>query len=266
MFETVGEPDAYNRYPSAVMVRAQLPAGEARIRECGGVIVAPRLVLTAGHCVCRRRQVSTAGDALEHRVDGTSCADTAIVTAFSYEDDPRKPQQIVGSVSAQRPGRVRPHPRLEIRLDQKGDVLSSQADLAAILLETPVPVGFRPARLARAEAMPGETLTRVGFGYDDALGALDGRRLVHESKVLRAVAPAGGRFLLKEADGFIFKGDDGGPCLRETRGGSELVGILTTGLGRESTMTSMLSYWEWLRDELSLAASVQRPREPGALE
>jgi hypothetical protein len=107
---------------------------------------------------------------------------------------------------------------------------------------------------------------RVGFGYDDALGVLDGRRLVHESKVLRVEAPADGRFLLEEADGFIFKGDDGGPCLRETRRGLELVGILMTGLGRESTMTSMPPYWEWLRAELPLATSVQRHGEPGALE
>jgi hypothetical protein len=263
IFELVGRPDALNRYSTAVMVRAQSPTGEARLRECGGVIIAPRLILTAGHCVCRR-QAPTLEGVLEYRMDATACAGTAMVTVFFYEQDPRNPQQIIGSTSAQHRGRVRPHPALEVRLDEREALLSSQADLATILLDTPVPAGFHPAMLARTPVVPGETLTRVGFGYDETLEALDGRRLVHESKVLKALTSANGRFLLEDADGHIFRGDDGGPCFRETRSAPELVGISTTGLGQESTMTSLSPYRDWLRAELSLAASSERSRQPGA--
>ena len=189
-----------------------------------------------------------------------------MVAVFFYEQDPRNPQQIAGSTSAQHRGRVRPHPALEVRLDARGTLLSSHADLAAILLDTPVPAGFRPAVLTKTPAVPGDTLTRVGFGYDETLEALDGRRLVHESKVLKALTPAGGRFLLEDPDGHIFRGDDGGPCFRETRSAPELVGISTTGLGQKSTMTSLSAYRGWLRDELSYSASLEGCRQPGAPE
>jgi trypsin len=245
------------------MVRTKALAGEARLRECSGVIVAPQLVLTAGHCVCHSSQSPSPKGGVEQRVAATSCAETAIVTVFFYEQDPRNTQQIVGSTYVEHRGKVRPHPALVIRLDARQDLISSHADLAVIHLETPVPPGFRAAQLARTSAVPGETLTRVGFGYDETLGALDGRRLVQKSRVLKALAPADGRFLLEDADGYTFRGDSGGPCFRETRRGPELVGISTTGLGQDPTMTSLLPYSEWLRDEISSGASTAMPPEPG---
>lgn len=264
IFETVGEPDAANRYSSAVMIHPQLASSETKLRECSGVIVGPRLVLTAGHCVCQRHQLSGPKEPLQHQVDGGSCAPTAIVTVFFYEQERRKPRQIVGAVSEQHPGRVQAHPRLEVRLSEREDILSSHADLALIVLDAPVPVGFLPARLAESSTALGETLMRVGFGYDETLGALDGRRLVQSSKVLKALTSPEERFLLEEADGSIFRGDDGGPCFRETPRGPELVGISTTGLGQESSMTSLSPYSKWLRHEISLAESVQPPLERGA--
>jgi hypothetical protein len=264
MFRVVGKPDALNRYPAAVMVRTRTLAGEARLRECGGVIVAPQLVLTAGHCVCYNRQSPTPEGTFEYRVEATSCAEAAIVTVFFYEQDPSGPQQIVGYTYVEHRGKVRPHPALSIRLDPRRELLSSHADLAVIHLDTPVPPGFRAARLAKTSAVPGETLTRVGFGYDETLGAIDGRRLVLESKVLKALAPSGERFLLEAPDGYVFRGDAGGPCFRETRRGPMLVGISTTGLGQEPTMTGVRPYWGWVRDELSVAVSPDEPQEPGA--
>ncbi|WP_240486641.1 trypsin-like serine protease [Hyalangium minutum] len=178
MFELAGKPDADNRYPSAVMVHAQSPSNGAKLRQCGGVIVAQRLVVTAGHCVCRRHQATTPEGRREHRIDATTCAETATVRVSFYEQDPRAPEQIRGFTYAERQGRIRPHPELQIRLNEQNQLLSSHADLATLLLDEPVPVGFRAAVLAKSPVVPGETLKRVGFGYDDTSGALDGRRLV----------------------------------------------------------------------------------------
>ncbi|HYH99171.1 hypothetical protein [Hyalangium sp.] len=94
-------------------------------------------------------------------------------------------------------------------------------------------------------------MTRVGFGYDDSRGAVDGRRLLIQSKVLKALDPAGGRFLLEEPDGAIFRGDDGGPCFRRRGAGTELAGISVTGLGQESAMISLLPHEHWLREEIA---------------
>ncbi|WP_224371983.1 trypsin-like serine protease [Hyalangium versicolor] len=266
VFETVGEPDADNRFPSVVMIHPQMSPGSGRIRECSGVIVAPRLVLTAGHCVCQRRQVSVSGSDPEQRVDGTSCARSAIATVFFYDQATHQPRQIGGATSQQHPGRIRPHPQLEVRLKEGEDVLSSHADLALILLEEPVPSGFRPARLAKTSARLDDTLTRVGFGYDEAQGALDGRRLVHQSKVLKSLSDTDERFLLENSDDSIFRGDDGGPCFREAPDGPEVVGISTTGLGREASMTDLSPFRAWLLREIALAASAEPNPDGGIRE
>jgi len=263
MFELVGRPDASNRYPSAVMVYEQSPGGDTKLRQCGGVIVAPRLVLTAGHCVCHRRQASAPEGPPEYRIDAATCAETAMVRIFFYEQDPRNPEQTRGFTYAERQGRVRPHPELQVRLGEQNQLLSSHADLTTIHLDEPVPIGFRAAVLAQGPAIPGEILMRVGFGYDNRLGSLDGRRLVQESKVMRSLAPADGLFLFEDTEGYVFRGDSGGPCFRETRAGPRLVGISTTGLGQQPTLISVQPYWDWLRDEISSAASAEKPRAPG---
>jgi hypothetical protein len=197
-------------------------------------------------------------------MDATACAETATVRVFFYEQDVRNPEQIRGFTYTERQGRVRPHPELEIRLNEQNQILSSHADLATVLLDDPVPVGFHAAVLAKSPVVSGETLRRVGFGYDDRLGVLDGRRLVQESKVLKPLSQVDGTFLLTSENGSLFRGDSGGPCFRETRAGPELVGISTTGLGQEATMTSVQIYGDWLRGEISHAVAAEKPQAPGA--
>ena len=259
-FRVEGEPDAHNRYPSVVRIRPQPLEFKARLRQCSGVIIAPRLVLTAGHCVCWQRLASEPGGSPGHRVDSTSCVETASVELFFYEYAPHMPPEHIASHVSQRyEGRVRPHPRFEVRLDAEGGVLTSQADLAVIVLDAPVPGGFRPIPLSRDGVALQQELVMVGFAYDEELGLLHDTRLVHTSKVVAATDSVGERFRLESHHAHVFRGDSGGPCFRKAPGEPLLAGISTTGLGHEPTMVALPSHWSWLHEEIRRAAESSSP-------
>jgi secreted trypsin-like serine protease len=249
-----GEPDVHNRYPSVVHLSPQSLEPRPGLRHCAGVIVAPRLVLTAGHCFCWQRPVSTPEGSVEHRIEASSCVKAAHVATFFYEYAPSMPPDFIASLSIKRfEGQVRPHPQLEVRLDAKGGVLSSHADLALIVLDTPVPVGFRPVPLARTGARLQEALVRVGFAYSEESGMLSDIRLVHTSKLIAALDSQGERFQFERRTTPFSRGDSGGPCLRPSRRGSMLVGISTTGLGHEPMLTDLQGFRGWLQEEIQLS-------------
>lgn len=251
-----GEPDALNRYPFVVRIAPQGLEPRPGLRHCAGVIVAPRLVLTAGHCFCWRHPVSTPEGSVEHRIESSSCVRDALMDIFFYEYAPSKPPDYIASHATKYyRGQVRPHPQLEVRLDEKGGVLSSHADLALLVLNKPVPVGFRPVPLAKTGARLQEPLVRVGFAYSEEAGMLDDTRFVHTSKLIAALDSQGERFQFERRTSPFSRGDSGGPCLRPSRRGPMLVGISTTGLGHEPMMTDLQGFRDWLQEEIQLANS-----------
>lgn len=246
-----GVPDIHNRYPSVVHIAPESLEPRPGLRHCAGVIIAPRLVLTAGHCFCWQRPVSTPEGSVEQRVEASSCVEAAHVAIFFYEYAPSMPPDYMASLTIKRyKGRVRPHPQLEVRLDAKGGVLSSHADLALIVLDAPVPVGFRPVPLARTGARLQESLVRVGFAYSEESRMLADIRLVHTSKLIAALDSHGERFQFERNTTPFSRGDSGGPCLRPSRRGPTLVGISTTGLGNEPALTDLQGFRDWLREEI----------------
>lgn len=248
-----GARDTSNRYKATVLV-------DGGRGTCSGVLVAPRVVLTAGHCVCFARDAKPEETPARTLIDKTTCARTAAVTVWTYPSA-GKPKFEVFT------GAVRPHERLSILYNEEEKEVASHADLAVIALDV-APPGVTPMRLAKAEVRYTHTVTLVGFGANGLAGAQPAERRYGRNEVA-TIAEDGATFLvgkpievrrpykpkelvlMREDASYSLEGDSGGPCLRESNGAMELVGIAKTHYGggalvQFSEYTSTLFYRAWL--------------------
>jgi hypothetical protein len=156
-------------------------------------------------------------------------------------------------------GVVRPHPRLQVVLDERQSVVTSDADLAVILLDEPVSGRILPARLAHAEAQVGESLFMAGYAHDARIGSggVYGVRYFRKNPVTRAAG--NGRVLYRQQGPSLWDGYFGGPCFREDSAGQWLVGIASRSSGEELACTSTSFFRDWLEAELRNAATRGSP-------
>ncbi len=285
--------DVENKHPSTLKVLAAEKAREpGTTGECSGVLIAPRLVLTAGHCVCIARQPSESErDALlkpetsttEQRtdsisrlksiqgirihtlMDSSSCAKTAKVTAIIYE------ALVPGEENSRNKrisGKVRPHPQFLFLRDEEESVVWSSADLAVILLDRPLS-GVPIAKLKMTEPSAQGSIRLTGFGAGDMTPAYGDRHSGHNQITWLRRLDSGSveivAALQRLPDGkpgaHLEGGDSGGGCWSSAEDGSEVLIGIAGGAAQNrqgetlSVFTSLYPHEGWLKQHLQEASA-----------
>jgi hypothetical protein len=148
-----------------------------------------------------------------------------------------------------------------LKLDSTGKLLERDADLALIILDEAVSLRLTPTALASTELQAHERVVVVGHGYDKNVTGVRGQRRFQDYKVLKSLEP-GQLITFEQPMRGVYKGDSGGPCLRETAQGDELVGISARGLGEEAACTSLGPHHAWVVDAIARTSQEEHRRPP----
>lgn len=200
---------------------------------CTGTLIAPRLVLTAAHCL-----------------DSSRSQIQSIAVVFSNNIDKVTQDQVRFGVK----GAV--HPDFLKSAMAGGD--ASWNDTALLKLDADAPVDFKPARLPKADNLtaPKTMLMQMGYGRAEASRAAT----TDTSGILRQVSGIavikksadGKELLLNEAKKGSCNGDSGGPAFVKERDGKlTLVGTDSRGTDEASCIgvgvyTNVASHLDWI--------------------
>ncbi len=215
---------------------------------CSGVVIQPRIILTAAHCV----------------LGGGSFAVSAL-------DDGLRRRDL-------RVGRVRPH---ESFLPGRTPSTQPGVDLALILLADSLPAGIEPVSLGGALGA-GDVVTIAGFGLGQE-GRRQTARTLRRTSLMAAGSYTSSNSVVVAVDAELLgqavgagacKGDSGGPIMRGASGSSELVGIVSWSSGPANqrvrrvcggftAITPVADHREWITaTAAALSAGLPAAAEP----
>jgi uncharacterized protein (TIGR03382 family) len=219
--------------PGSPAVGAILPVAptcgepaEASPVTCTGTLVAPRVVLTAAHCV--------------------ESADAPQVLSVVFASEPAR---------AHASERVR---AIEGRLHPAWR--AGENDIGVLILAEDAPVVPVPLDGAALPAdIVGRTTRVVGFGMDD-----QGRTGSRRSGTARVTAIEAGTFSMEAAPGMTCGGDSGGPSFLEVDGAERLVGVTSFGdlactRGTNTRVDVHAAFLQTILDEVAQAPPARPP-------
>lgn len=201
--------------------------------SCSGTLIAPELVVTAGHCVTRNHS-------------NEKVLPSSLIVDFSPYYNGTDPLPRRSSI------RVRDF-RLHPAYDNKQiEAEMAPHDVALIRLVTPAPAGYEPARfLPRGLSLAvGDSVTVGGFGDQDFKETTpDYRLLTFDFHVKEIPASTTLVILAAARDGGIASGDSGGPAWVNKNGELYFWGAASSseeeGMA-EADYENLTAYREWL--------------------
>ena len=213
---------------STVMLFHLDPAGPRRLGICTAALIAPRLLLTARHCV------STTDEQVACDSDGTPLLGASIISnhdpanlfVFTGKD---RPELIGDAPPTLDPTKWKPAAQGAEIIDDKSGTLCNH-DLALLLLKEPIlDVPVATLRLD-GDAASGEKLVTVGWGV--TYGEIEpSKRQQRRGVVVKRVGPSDELPVLTKSE-FLFDesiclGDSGGPVFAEET--NAIVGVVSRG-------------------------------------
>lgn len=222
--------------PGSPAVGAILPVSptcgepaEASPVTCTGTLVAPRVVLTAAHCV--------------------ENADAPQVLSVVFASEPARAlaSERVRAIE----GRLHPAWR------------AGENDIGVLILAEDAPVAPVPLGGAALPAdLVGRTMRVVGFGMDD-----EGRTGSRRSGTARVTAVEARTFSMEAAPGMTCGGDSGGPSFLEIDGAERLVGVTSFGdlactRGTNTRVDVHAAFLQTILDEVAQAPPTRPPLDP----